>query len=158
GRVGRSVADVLNRMKIPFVIVEYDSLKVDTLKASGFPVLFGDAQKEIILEAAALGRARMLVITTPVLIISQTIVAKTKKLNPDIHVIARAEEIGAMQVLHDLGVSLVIQPEFEASLEFARQALLHLGIPIDQIDQYTDGVRRDLYRPLYSSDEAGIDL
>ena len=158
GRVGRSVADVLNRMKIPFVIVEYDSLKVDTLKESGFPVLFGDAQKEIILEAAALGQARMLVITTPVLIISQTIVAKAKKLNPYIHIIARAEEIEAMHVLHDLGVSLVIQPEFEASLEFARQALLHLDIPIDQIEQYTDGVRRELYWPLYSSAEANIDL
>jgi CPA2 family monovalent cation:H+ antiporter-2 len=158
GRVGRSVADVLNRMKIPFVIVEYDSLKVDTLKASGFPVLFGDAQKEIILEAAALGQARMLVITTPVIIISQTIVAKAKKLNPDIHIIARAEEIEAMQILHDLGVSLVIQPEFEASLEFARQALLHLDIPIDQIEQYTDGVRCELYRPLYSSAETNMDL
>ncbi|MFA6999851.1 MAG: cation:proton antiporter [Candidatus Paceibacterota bacterium] len=157
GRVGRYVADVLTRMKIPFVIVEYDSLKVSALKASGFPVLFGDAQKEIILEAAALAQARMLVITTPVTMISQVIVVNAKKLNPDIHIIARAEEIETMQVLHNLGVSLVIQPEFEASLEFARQALLHLGIPIDQIEQYTDGVRRELYRPLYSSDEANMD-
>lgn len=157
GRVGRYVADVLTRMKIPFVIVEYDSLKVSALKASGFPVLFGDAQKEIILEAAALAQARMLVITTPVTMISRIIVVNAKKLNPDIHIIARAEEIETMQVLHNLGVSLVIQPEFEASLEFARQALLHLGIPIGQIEQYTDGVRRELYRPLYSSDEADID-
>ncbi|MFA5182907.1 MAG: cation:proton antiporter [Syntrophales bacterium] len=150
GRVGRYVAVVLNRMNIPFVIVEYDSLKVDTLKASGFPVLYGDAQKGIILEAAALSQARMLVITTPVIIISQTIAVVAKKLNPAIHIIARAEEVEAMQVLHDLGVSLVIQPEFEASLEFARQALLYLDIPEDQFKQYTEDVRRELYKPLYS--------
>jgi CPA2 family monovalent cation:H+ antiporter-2 len=154
GRVGRYVADVLQRMEIPFVIVEYDSLKVDALKESDFPVLFGDAQKEIILEAVALGQARMIVITTPVTIISKTIVIAAKKLNPTIHIIARAEEIESMQVLHDLGVSLVIQPEFEASLEFARQALLHLGIPVTQIEQYTDRVRTELYRPLYAADEA----
>ncbi|MDQ1277705.1 MAG: monovalent cation:H+ antiporter-2, family [Thermodesulfobacteriota bacterium] len=152
--MGRYVADVLQRMKIPFVIVEYDSLKVDALKESDFPVLFGDAQKEIILEAVALGQARMIVITTPVTIISKTIVIAAKKLNPNIHIIARAEEIESMQVLHDLGVSLVIQPEFEASLEFARQALLHLGIPVTQIEQYTDRVRTELYRPLYAADEA----
>jgi monovalent cation:H+ antiporter-2, CPA2 family len=154
GRVGRFVADVLQRMEIPFVIVEYDALKADALKESHFPVLFGDAQKEIILEAVALGQARMIVITTPVTIISKAIVMAAKKLNPNIHIIARAEEIAAMQVLHNLGVSLVIQPEFEASLEFARQALLHLGIPVTQIEQYTDRVRSELYRPLYAADEA----
>jgi CPA2 family monovalent cation:H+ antiporter-2 len=157
GRVGMYVADVLNRVKIPFVIVEYDSLKVDNLKATGFPVLFGDAEKPIILEAAAVGQARILVITTPVTIISQTIVMNAKKLNPHIHIIARAEKIEEMKVLHNLGVSLVIQPEFEASLEFARQALLQLAIPTDQIERYTDGVRRELYRPLYSSDDGGDD-
>jgi len=150
GRVGRYVAAVLNRMNIPFVIIEYDSLKVDTLKASGFPVLFGDAQKEIILEAAALSQAQMLVITTPVIIISQTIVVTAKKLNPDIYIIARAEEVETMQVLHDLGVSLVIQPEFEASLEFARQSLLQLDISHEQLKQYTEDIRRELYKPMYS--------
>lgn len=149
GRVGRYVADVLNRMEIPFVIIEYNSTRIDGLKASGFPVLFGDAAKEIILEAVALKKARMLIITTPVTIISQAIVVQAKKLSPDIQIIARAEDIEEMQGLHELGVSLVIQPEFEASLEFARQALLYLDIPEDQIKQYTDDVRQDLYRPLY---------
>ena len=61
-----------------------------------------------------------------------------------------------MQGLHDEGVFHIVQPEFEAGLEFARQALLHLDIPVDQIDQYTDEVRHELYRPLYSSAEAWI--
>jgi len=149
GRVGKYVAEVLNRMNIPFVIVEYNSKKVDGLKTSGFTVLFGDAAQEIILQAVGLAKARMLIITTPVTIISQAIVAQAKKINPEIQIIARAERIEEMQGLHNLGVSLVIQPEFEASLEFARQALLHLDVPGDQIERYTDHVREDLYRPLY---------
>jgi CPA2 family monovalent cation:H+ antiporter-2 len=137
-------------MEIPFVIVELNSVRVDALKASGFPILYGDAEKEVILEAVEVGRAKVLLITTPVAIISKAIVIQAKKLNPYIHIIARAEGIEEMQELHDQGVSHVVQPEFEASLEFARQALLHLDIPIDQIQQYTDEVRNELYRPLYS--------
>jgi CPA2 family monovalent cation:H+ antiporter-2 len=110
------------------------------------------------MEAANVGEAKLLLITTPVTIISKTIVAKVKKINPNIHIIARAEGIEEMQVLRDEGVAHVVQPEFEAGLEFARQALRHLKIPVDQIEQYTDRVRDELYRPLYSSAEADVDL
>ena len=69
GRVGRYVAGILQRMGIPFIIVEWNSRRVDELKALGFPVLFGDAEKEIILDAAEVGKARLLLITTPVTLI-----------------------------------------------------------------------------------------
>ena len=151
GRVGRYVAGILQRMGTPFIIIEWNSRRVYELKALGFPVLYGDAEKEIILEAAVVGKARLLLITTPVILISRVIVLNAKRLNPEIHIIARAEGIEEMKGLHHQGVSLVIQPEFEASLEFARQALLHLDVPIDEIEQYTDEVRNELYRPLYSS-------
>ena len=149
GRVGRYVSGILQRMGIPFIIVEWNSRRVDELKALGFPVLFGDAEKEIILDVAEVGKARLLLITTPVTLISRVIVEHAKKLNPAIHIIARAEGIEEMQGLHDQGVALVVQPEFEASLEVARQALLHLDVPMDLIQQYTDEVREELYRPLY---------
>ena len=149
GRVGRYVAGILQRMGTAFLIIEWNSRRVDELKALGFPVLFGDAEKEIILEAAKLGEARQLLITTPVTLISQVIVAHAKKINPAIEIIARAEGIEEMKDLHDQGVALVIQPEFEASLEFARQALLNLDVPIEEIEQYTGEIRNELYRPLY---------
>ncbi len=150
GRVGRYVAGILQRLGTAFLIIEWNSRRVDELKALGFPVLFGDAGQEIILEAAEVGKARLLLITTPVTLISQVIVTHAKKLNPGIEIIARAEGIEEMKNLHAQGVALVVQPEFEASLEFARQALLNLNIPVEEIDRYTDEVRNELYQPLYS--------
>jgi CPA2 family monovalent cation:H+ antiporter-2 len=150
GRVGRYVAGILKRMETPFVIIEWNTRRVDELKALGHPVLFGDATKEIILDAAELRKARLLLITTPVSIVSQAIAEKAKAINRDLAIIARAESVEHMQTLHDMGVTQVIQPEFEASLEFAHQAFHHLGIPADQIQKYTDEVRNELYRPLYS--------
>jgi CPA2 family monovalent cation:H+ antiporter-2 len=54
-----------------------------------------------------------------------------------------------MRLLHDHGVYEAVQPEFEASLEITRQALLHLGIPVTEIQRFTDAVRKELYAPLY---------
>jgi CPA2 family monovalent cation:H+ antiporter-2 len=54
-----------------------------------------------------------------------------------------------MKTLHDHGVYEAVQPEFEASLEITRQALLHLNIPATEIHRFTDAVRKELYAPLY---------
>jgi monovalent cation:H+ antiporter-2, CPA2 family len=152
GRVGKYIATVLQRRGIPFIILEYNSRLLDEIKTAGFPAIFGDAGKEIILEAAEIHKARLLLITTPVTITSQAIVDQARKLNPQISIIARAEGIEQMQGLHDRGVMHVVQPEFEASLEIAHQALFHLGVPIEQIQELTDNVRRELYRPLYEKE------
>jgi CPA2 family monovalent cation:H+ antiporter-2 len=153
GRVGQYIATVLQRRGIPFVILEYNSRRVDEIKAAGFPAIFGDAGKAVILEAAEIAKARLLLITTPVTIISQAIVDQVRKLNPGISIIARAEGIEQMQGLHNLGVIHVVQPEFEASLEIAHQALYHLGVPLEQIQKLTDDARQELYRPLYKRED-----
>ena len=46
---------------------------------------------------------------------------------------------------------MAILPEMEAGLEIARQALLHLEIPVAIIQQYTDAVRQQIYTPIYQS-------
>ncbi|MBL7181264.1 MAG: cation:proton antiporter [Desulfobacterales bacterium] len=150
GRVGKYIADVLHRLGMSFVILEIDYRRVEQIKSLGFPVIYGDASQPIILEAAEIDSAKLLLITTPVTIVSQAIVSKVKKLNPNLRIVARSEAIEQMKALHDLGVYHVVQPEFEAGLEFTRQALLHLGIPVDRIQQFTDEVRQELYRPLYN--------
>jgi len=150
GRIGRYVADVLHRIGMSYVILEVDYRRVEQIKSLNFPVIYGDASQTIILEAAEIEKAKLMLITTPVAIVSQAIVSQVKKLNPDLHIVARAEAIEQMKTLHHHGVHHVVQPEFEAGLEFTRQALLRLDIPADRIQQFTDEVRQELYRPLYN--------
>jgi len=150
GRVGMYVAHVLDRMDIPFVILEYNSRRVHEVKECGFPIIFGDAGKRIILEAADLHRAKLLLITTPVAVVSLGIVAQAEKINPDVKIIARAEGVEQMNVLYKKGVTYVVQPEFEASLEIVNQTFLNLGIPAEQLKTLTDDARRELNRPLCS--------
>lgn len=153
GRIGNSIAHVLQKLEIPFVIIELNSRRVDDLRVHGFPLLYGDASKEIILKAVEIDKARLLLITTPLSVIAREIVDQVKKINPALHIIVRAEGIDEIGVLHDHGVGHIVQPEFEASLEMTYQALRHLNMPIDQIRQFTDEVRRELYLPLYDTED-----
>lgn len=151
GRVGQYVARVLQRSKLAFVIIELDHHRVEQVKAAGFPVIYGDASQEVVLEAARIQEARLILITTPVIIVTRAIVDQIRHLNPAVHIVARAEGIEQMQALHDYGVHEVVQPEFEAGLEITRQALLHLNIPAPDIQRFTDGIRRELYAPIYQT-------
>jgi voltage-gated potassium channel Kch len=51
-----------------FVILELDSRRLETLKSYDFPAIFGDAGQVTILEAAEIRTAKLLLITTPVII------------------------------------------------------------------------------------------
>lgn len=149
GRVGQYVAQVLQRLELAFVVIELDQRRVDQAKAAGFPVIFGDASQPIVLEAVQIEQARLLLTTVPTVVITQVIVDQVRRLNPQLHIVARAEGVEQMKTLHDLGVYEVVQPEFEAALEITRQALLHLNISASEIQRFTDAVRQELYAPLY---------
>lgn len=149
GRVGHYIALVLQRLDLAFVLVELDHYRVAEAKAAGFPVIYGDASHEVVLEAANVAEARLMLITTPTMLVTQAIVAHARQLNPTLHIVARAESVEQIKTLHTLGVYEVVQPQFEASLEITRQALLHLQIPVTEINRFTDSVRRELYSPLY---------
>ncbi len=149
GRVGHQVAVVLQRLELAFVIIELDHYRVEEAKADRFPIIYGDASQEIVLEAAHVQKARLVLITTPGMIVTETIVKHVKHLNPTVHIVARAENIEHVQTLHKQGVYEVVQPELEASLEITRQALVHLQIPAMEINHFTDAIRHELYAPLY---------
>ena len=153
GRVGQYVAQVLQRLELGFVIIEMDYRRVRQAKDNGFPVIYGDASQKVVLEAAKVKQACLVLITTPAIIVTRTTVDQVRHLNPTVHIVARAEGVEQMQALQAHGVYEVVQPEFEAGLEITRQALLHLNIGGKDIQRFTDAIRRELYAPLYSTQD-----
>jgi CPA2 family monovalent cation:H+ antiporter-2 len=113
------------------------------------PIIYGDASQRVVLEAAQIEHARLVLVTVPTIIITQAAVAEIRRLNPTVHIVARAEGLEHLRSLHALGVHEIVQPEFEAGLEMTRQTLLHLDIPATEIQRFTSAVRDELYAPLY---------
>lgn len=143
GRVGSFVASVLFVFHHRFILIENNFPRFELVKEKGYPVIFGDGSNTSVLEAAHIERAKLLLITIPDIIATRLTVDFTKKLSPNIHVIARAENREAMEVLRKKEVFEVVLPEFEASLEIIRQALLHMNEPITNVQNYTDQLRKN---------------
>jgi monovalent cation:H+ antiporter-2, CPA2 family len=153
GRVGQYVANILKQLDVNFVAIELDQRRIEYCQSHNIPTIYGDASQDIVLEAAAVEHAKLVLVTTPSLQVTQIIVDRVRHLNPTAHIVARAEGIAQMEALHKIGVYEVVQPEFEAGLEITRQALLHLDIAAGDIQRFTDEVRRELYAPIYATHE-----
>jgi monovalent cation:H+ antiporter-2, CPA2 family len=151
GRVGQYIAHVFQRLDMRFVTIELDQRRMEESKSRKWPTVYGDAAQPPVLEAAGIYSARLLLITTPVIGVTQSVVEQVRRMRPTLHIVARAEGKEPMELLHALGVYEVVQPEFEAALEIVRQALLHLEVAPAEIQGYTDAVRQELYAPLYDA-------
>jgi monovalent cation:H+ antiporter-2, CPA2 family len=153
GRVGSFVARLLDRLEKPFVVVEANPNRADEAKAAGFPTVYGDAVAIPVLEAAGIGGARLVVLTIPDALAARLAVERVRGLAPEADLLVRAESAGQLQDLGRLGVYEAVQPELEAGLELARQALARFGVAAEEAQTFADGVRRELYAPI-SGEEA----
>jgi len=151
GRVGQHIAHILKQIDVPYVLIELNHQRKEECNAAGLPVIYGDVSQPVVLEAAEVSRAKLLLITIPSIITTRMIVKMAHQQQPGLHVVARAEGLEQMKTLYQSGVYMVVLPELEAGLEIARQALIHLQVPVTLIQGYTDTVRRQLYAPMYNS-------
>ena len=151
GRVGSQIAQVLRRVDVPLLIVELDHRRVEQAAGDGLPVVYGDASHEIVLSAAAIRTARLLVVTTPDMVVARAIIQRAKGFNPDLDIVARTSDPSFLPIFSKLGVSDVVLPEFETGLELARQALLHLRVPAPEIQRQTEALRKQLFAPFFNA-------
>ena len=148
GRVGSFVARLLARLKQPFAIVDSIPGRGDEARDSGYPVVYGDAGAEPVLEAAGVRRARLVIVTVPDPVGARLVVERVRSINPNVHVVARTTTVEQLEELGRLGVYEAVHPESEAGLELGRQALSHLGLAAGDVQRFADEVRRELYAPI----------
>jgi CPA2 family monovalent cation:H+ antiporter-2 len=151
GRVGYQIAATLQKLGLQFVIIELDQVRIERAKRTEMPVVYGDASQEIVLEAAGIRDASLLLVTTPGIVQARSIVVHARRLNAQLDIVARAADAEFLSTFNQLDVTEVVLPEFEASLEMTRQALVHLGMPAPEIQRLTETAREELFGPLFGS-------
>ena len=152
GRVGSFVARLLDRLEKPFVVVEANPGRANEAREAGFPTVSGDASAVPILQAAGVGEARLVVVTVPDAITARLAVERANALAPNAEILVRAESVEQLEDLGRLGVYEAVQPELEAGLELARQALACFGVGAEETRDFADGIRRELYAPISAED------
>jgi CPA2 family monovalent cation:H+ antiporter-2 len=147
GRVGRYAGEVLHQLNMPCVVIDQDQRAVDQAKASGLPVIYGDASSPVVLEAAGVHNARLVLVVVSAALDVELVVRQVRQLDPDLHIVARATRLSQVEDLRRFGIHEIVQPEFEAGLELVRQTLLHFDIPAAEIERLSDAIRTERYQP-----------
>ncbi len=127
GRVGRVVGAVLKRVEIPCLLLEADIDRFREARRLGLNVIYGDARRARVLEAAGIARARLLVITFDDPHGVQRIVHHARRRQPAIEIyvsLTMDEYLPAIRALKPTAV----YPEAEAAgLALADAVLAALG-------------------------------
>lgn len=148
GRIGSAIGDSLERFDIPQVVVEFDRQITTHLKERGISAVYGNAANEGVCRAARPDEAALAVIALPDFFQSRQAFLNLKRLNPKLPILVRAHWDEERQELFREGVTEVIQPEFEGSLEMIRHTMMHLGTPALKLEAYLHELRQQRYSSL----------
>ncbi|BCS33370.1 sodium/hydrogen exchanger [Luteitalea sp. TBR-22] len=152
GRVGRFTTTFLRRLQLPAVLLELDYRRFEQAREDGLTVVFGDATQAVVLEAAHVAHARLVLVTVPVVSVTEAIIDAVRRLSPVVRIVARAEGAEQLKQLQARGITEVVQPELEAGLEMVRQSLLHLDYGVAEVHRVSTQLRQEMYAPLFGDD------
>jgi CPA2 family monovalent cation:H+ antiporter-2 len=151
GRIGQSVAHLLDAEGIPYVAVDLDAVRVREAHAAGDPVFYGDLSDPEVLRNLGVDRARLVLIGHDDNEAALRALSYLKSNNPDIPVVVRTRDITHVEELHDAGALEVVAEKLEAGLSIASQVLLLLDTPGWQVMEHVRQQRARNYPLLQES-------
>ena len=129
GRVGQSLALMLDRQEIVHVAVDNDPSVLAEARRRGNRVVFADARQPLVLARLGLGRAAALVVTMDDPIPAERIVEVARKRWPFLQIYVRARDAAHASRLLACGATDVIPETIEASLQLGEVVLAGCGVP-----------------------------
>lgn len=146
GRVGHTIAVLLQARGIPCMVFDMDHKRVERGRADGHHVLFGDISDPELLSAIRAEQAALVVITIDHPASALRAVTVLRNTCPHVPVIARARDLEASAHLLDAGATHAYPETIEASLHLGETALQMLQVPAAEIDAIIEDVRASGYQ------------
>lgn len=110
GRVGRSTAETLQNSQLEIVVIDSDPERVVLAQEEGLIALEGDASEDEILYDAGLENARSIIVTTREDSLNLFIVLSARTINPNLFIVARANNTANEVKLLRAGADRVVSP------------------------------------------------
>ncbi len=145
GRSGQSLAKFLTEEGISFIALDLDSRRVREAAAAGEKVVYGDAAKREVLQAAGLMRAKALAITYDDKHSALKILQHVQAVRPDLSVVVRTADDTHLAALKQAGAAEVVAEVTEGSVMLASQALLLSGVPLSRVIRQIQETRAKRY-------------
>ncbi|MGI4946220.1 MAG: cation:proton antiporter [Janthinobacterium lividum] len=133
GRVGQTVAALLDAHALPWVAVDSDADRVAAQRRGGRAVYYGDITRPELLHLIGLADARALVVTIDDRARADALVQTARAERPDLLIVARARDGRHAARLYALGASDAVPETIEASLQLSEAVLVDLGVPMGPV-------------------------
>lgn len=125
GPAGEEIIEVLNEAKVPYLVVDLNSARVDEFR-SNMPIEFGDATQTEMLHHLGASHARAIISTVPDPAIARLLVAQVRRYAPGVPLIARSRYQRFAQDLRDAGADFVVEEEREVGRRLGEAVLTAL--------------------------------
>jgi len=148
GRVGHTIAVLLQSSGIPFIVFDTDPERVAQGRTDGHPVAYGDISDPRLLSAIHIERASLVVITVDQPATALRAVSVLRRTCPQVPVIARARDLEISSRLLRAGATHAYPEAIEASLRLGETALNMLRVSDEEVARVVQGVRDWDYKPV----------
>ena len=127
---------------LPWILI----LRVQEAAAAGDNVIYGDASRSVVLEAAGGARAKALVISYNDAASAMKILHMSQDKYPHLPVIVRTVDDTNIEAFREAGASEVVPEILEGSLMLASHALVLLDVPLSRVIKRIRMFREERYK------------
>ncbi len=145
GRVGHTIATLLEVNQIPFIAFDTNPAHVEQGVRDGRAVYYGDIGDPELLHAAQVENAALVILTIDQGSAALRAVSHIRHTGPHVPVIARARDLEACASLLRAGATRAYPEAIESSLRLGAEALQMLGVSTEDIDMLLKDVRGQNY-------------
>jgi monovalent cation:H+ antiporter-2, CPA2 family len=146
GRSGQYLGRFLKEENIPFIALDIDPTRVHEAATAGQHVMYGDAGRRIVLEAAGGARAKALVVSYSDMRASMKVLHVAQESYPNLPVIVRTYDEAHMDEFREAGATEVVPEVLEGSLMLASHALVLMGVPLNKVVKRIRLFREERYK------------
>jgi len=152
GRVGRTLAELLNTQEIATVAIEGDAMLVADARKDDRPVFYGDASQRHMLASVGAAHAAAIVVTINDSVAVDRIVAEAHQAWPQVPIFVRARDAEHARRLLAAGATFANPDSIEATLQLGEALLGGVGVP-DEMARRIISERREaeMARALYQA-------
>lgn len=145
GRVGHTVAKLLESEGVPYVVIDIDSFMVTRERKNNVPIYYGDTARVHVLKSLGVERARALIITHNDTRVALQTIHAVRDLNMNLPIVARARNIEQVHKLEKAGANLAVAEMFEVSLQLGGSLLKEIGISDHEVSRIIEIFRAEDY-------------
>ncbi len=146
GPTGQTVSRILHQRGIEPTVIEMNIETHRRLRGEGAAAVYGDANQREVLEQAGVAGAASLILSASGTASAVEAVRMAREINPEIHVVARADYLRETELLRRAGASEVYSGEGEVALAIADSILRKLGATPEQLDEARERIHTNLHQ------------